>query len=75
MSHSINVYQGSTTTTVPRGGRRPGAGRPQILDDPQRVTIVLEATTVDELALLAEAEDQTFTGYVRRVLQRHVPGT
>ena len=55
-----------------RGGARPGAGRKPTLDRAARVTLFLEGDVIDALQRLADEQDVLFSGYVRRVLSRHV---
>ncbi len=54
------------------GGTRPGAGRPPILKHPRSFTMVLEESTLDELAKLADDERLALTPYIRKVLEAHV---
>ncbi len=54
------------------GGWRPGAGRKPILDEPVKLSLTLEQTTLDGLVGLAAREDLPVGVYVRRTLAQHV---
>ncbi len=54
------------------GGRRKGAGRPSIIDEPVKLSLTLEQTTLDGLVGLAAREDLPLAVYVRRTLAQHV---
>lgn len=55
-----------------RGGWRPGAGRPRLVQAPQRVSLDVESETYDALARLADDARQPLAAYVRALLEQHV---
>ncbi len=61
-----------TKRTKAHGGRRKGAGRPSILDEPVKLSFTLEQATLDGLIGLAAREDLPLAVYVRRTLAQHV---
>ncbi len=48
-----------------RGGKRPGAGRPPILNDPVRFIMTFERTEIDALEEIARERDQSIASLVR----------
>ncbi len=59
-------------TKKSHGGRRAGAGRKPILEEPYKFSFVLERSTFEELVGFAEDEDLPVGVYVRRTLAQHV---
>ena len=55
-----------------RGGARPGAGRPPILEDAVRVVIYLDGPVADGLMEYADEEELGLSQYARKVLTRHL---
>ena len=54
------------------GGWRPGAGRKPILEQPVKLSLTLEQTTLDGLVRLAAREGLPLAVYVRRSLAQLV---
>ncbi len=54
------------------GGWRPGAGRKPILDEPVKLSLTLEQTTLDGLVGLAARDDLPVAVYVRNTLAKYV---
>ncbi len=53
-------------------GWRPGAGRKPILEQPVKLSLTLEQTTLDALVGLATRDGLPVAVYVRRTLAQHV---
>ena len=54
------------------GGARPGAGRPVLVEDPERLSIWVPSKDMAELKQLAGRKEQGLSEYVRRVLHKHI---
>ena len=48
-----------------RGGKRPGAGRPSILNNPVRFILSIERTEIEALEEIAAERDQSIASLVR----------
>ena len=48
-----------------RGGKRPGAGRPSVLNDPVRFLVTFERAEIDALEEIARERDQSIASLVR----------
>jgi hypothetical protein len=53
----------------PRGGPRPGSGRPHTLEDPVRVTVSLERSEVERLDAIAAKNELTRNDVVRQAIR------
>ena len=62
----------ATKKTKGHGGRRRGAGRPSILEQPVKLSLTLEQTTLDALVGLAAGADLPVAVYERDTLAQHV---
>ena len=54
-----------------RGGARPGAGRPAIMQEPTPFTVTIDRADYDALAQIAGRRGVTLATVVRDVLQRY----
>ncbi len=54
------------------GGRRPGAGRKPVLEDPVSVTLDLEGPDFERLKAFAEARDTSVAALIRKAVQAHL---
>jgi hypothetical protein len=53
-----------------RGGARPGAGRPAIMQEPTPFTVTIDREDYDALAKIAEEQGVTLATVVRETLRR-----
>ena len=53
-------------TSSGRGGARPGAGRPRIVREPERIAVDLEKPQLDALRELASARETSVADLIRR---------
>ena len=65
---------GVTTPKKPtgRGGARPGAGRPRMVNDPERIAVDLEREDLDRLRQLAAERETSMAELVRRAVAQYI---
>ena len=51
-----------------RGGRREGAGRPKMLDDPAKLSIILEGDMLEQLKTAAAEDGINLSEWVRQAI-------
>lgn len=54
------------------GGRRPGAGRPRVVREPQRLAVDFERPDLDALKALAERRGTSVADLVRRAVSQYL---
>lgn len=52
-----------------RGGKREGAGAPRKVEQPVRVSFVMDKSTADKLAELSEKTGKTRSALLRRIVE------
>ena len=55
-----------------RGGARPGAGRPRVVSDPERIAVDLERADLDGLRVLAAKRGTSVADLIRRAVRRYL---
>ena len=55
-----------------RGGRRPGAGRKPILEDPVRFTLDIESADFDAIEAIAEDRNVSTASLVRQLVRSYL---
>ena len=55
-----------------RGGFRPGAGRPRIVEDPERIAVDLERGDLDALRDLASDRETSVADLIRRAVSQYL---
>lgn len=52
------------------GGSRPGAGRPRVVQEPERITVDFEKRDMEALRKLAESRGTSVADLIRRAMSR-----
>lgn len=55
---------------MPRGGPRPGQGRPNTLGDSKQVAIRLQLDVIEKLNAIAERDKITISEVIRRFIEK-----
>ena len=63
---------GGKHTKAARGGRRPGAGRKPILNDPVRFTMDLESSDFAALEMIAKDRDVSTASLLRQLVRSYL---
>ena len=77
------VYQIARAYTQPvarktrdgRGGTRPGAGRPRLIENPERITVDFEQEDLEAIRDLAERRDTSVAEMIRRAVRQYLGRT
>lgn len=59
---------------MPRGGPRPGQGRPNTLGDTKQVAIRLQLDIIEELNRIAKRDKITISEVIRRFIEKCLQG-
>jgi len=54
------------------GGKRPGAGRPRVVKDPERIGVDFERSDFEALRELAERRGTSVSDLIRRAVSQYV---
>lgn len=57
---------------MPRGGARPGAGRPKVVHVPERIAIDVEKRDLDALRRLADRRKLSLANAVREAIRDYI---
>lgn len=55
-----------------RGGARPGAGRPRVVQEPERVAVDFEKADLETLRKLAESRGTSVADLIRRAVGQYL---